>query len=650
MKDKKKSGFSPSSHSTVDQSVVSDQSDLKKLVEQGSWPQVETLLLKQRSEKKVQAREINDLFKKAVRASRDGNLKEAALLHCRLLAMDPFHAEGLRNGSIVMRWLSAIGMANDWCKRYLEIRPDCPIGLNTYGTILNDIGDAKGALAAYEKSLKISPDRGEVNSNIAGIYHFYGDIDKAYIYSTKALQLLPDEKTILLDHLIFARRAFALQDIEGIDWFALISDMPTQSIRHIFLQTLVCCESIDDQLKQFSLQKHWSDGLPRDQKGGDYTVHSDFIRKRLSRGFRIKIGFISGDFREHSVARFIWPLFKYLSRDKFQLYGYSTSLCSQSWSNHFDGYSEKLTDVSQLDASELCKIIRSDEIDVLFDLTGFTRGSRTGVLASRCAPFQVAWLGYPGSTGLAEMDYLFTDAYMAPEHKQLTTEKMLLTAGSSICIESLEEIPISPILPSDLRGYLTFGSLNNPYKFNRSMLKRWAQVVSKVEGSRVILVRKEYSSAILRKNITRFMSDHGIAPDRIFFYDNKLAGRHYLDCYNEIDISLDTYPVTGGTTTLDALWMGVPVVSLIGAALHQRVSSAILRRAGCADLVACNNDEFLNIALSLSQDTARREYLRFNLRQQIKDSDLCNTEGFCLEFGRTMLNLIYSVTECSLVT
>lgn len=636
MPKKKKLGFSSSPN------LIVDQPELRKCVEEGSWLQVENLLLQQIPNKKVEGSEIRDLFNQALLACQKNQLKDSAFLHCRLLAKDPFHADGLRNGAVVMRWLGAIGMAHNWCKRYLEIRPDCSSGLNTYGTILNDMGRYREALSTYEKALAISPDKGELHTNLAGIFHYYGVIDKAYIHSTMALNLLPESNTALLDHLIYARRVFALQDIERIDWFSLISTMPSQAIRHIFLQTLVLCESTEDQVKQLAIQKKWSDGLLRDQKGKNYSLTDQSICKRIKANSRIRIGFVSGDFRDHSVARFIWPLFKYLDRSKFCLYGYSTTLASRQWIDHFDSYSEKLADISAIDASEMCNLIRSDEIDILFDLTGFTAGSRTGALASRCAPFQLSWLGYPGSTGIPEMDYLFTDAYMAPKQDNLLSERVLLTAGSSICIESLDEIPITPVLPSDLRGYMTFGSLNNPYKFNRKTLKAWAQILSKVTNSCLLLVRKEYSSVILRNNIKAFMADCGVSGDRIYFYDNRLAGRNYLDCYNEIDITLDTYPVTGGTTTLDALWMGVPVVSLVGSALHQRVSSAILHHAGCDDLIAHSLEEFEAIAVGLCKNRLRREQLRFDLRQQLKDSLLCDPKLFCVEFARTMTNLLSS--------
>ena len=637
-------GFSESFSKAKKQKRSETNSKLRSLIEKGLWrdiekfyTQIKPINLKQKKQ------HVQTLFNKAASAAQSGRLTDSALLHCELIGIEPDYAEGLRNGAIVMRWIGAYEMAMSWIKRYVDLKPECPEGHNTLGTVFNDIGKSKEAFLCYKKALTIKPNYGEAHSNIANIYHINGDIDNAYIHSSHALALMPNNRSIILDHLIYSRRACALDDIERINWFTLATSMPSHSLRNIFLQTLVSCASDDDSPKQFKILEKWSNGLSRDGKG-DECIKETYLKKLLKRN-HIKIGFISGDFRNHSVARFIWPLFKYLPRNKVRLYGYSTTAWSQEWGMHFEDVGEVLADVSKCDQSELCEIIRNDELNVLVDLTGFTKGSRTGALANRCAPVQITWLGYPGTTSVNEIDYIFTDSFQAPTSEALVSEKLLVSNGTSVCIENLPEVNIGKELPSTIRGYITFGSLNNPYKFNRETLKAWAEIMMQSNGSKILLIRREYSSFLLRENIRCVMAKYGVDPDRIIFFDNRFAKRNYLDCYNEIDISLDTYPVTGGTTTIDSLWMGVPVVSMEGNSIHQRISSAILRHAGCSELIANNYAEFTQIALSLCQDINQRIYLRSTLREQLKTSELCNVDKFTKDFYEAIESTWISLTN-----
>ena len=632
MNRKNEKGFSESSIPKNEKAEINTkENQLKVLATQGLWKDIEQHYINTISENSKQKKQqIQSLFNKAAATAQSAQLQESALLHCKLIGLAPDHAEGLRNGAIVMRWIGAYKMAMSWMERYLKLKPNCPIGHNTLGTILNDIGESEKAFLCYQKSLSIKSDLGEAHSNIANIYHIKGNIDNAYIHSSHAISLLPNEKSAILDHLIYSRRACALDDIEKINWFTLAESMPSHLISNISLQMLVSCKNDDDCIKQKLILEKWARDLPRDSKGNEY-LNKPYLKKLLGRK-ELRIGFISGDFRDHSVARFIWPLFKHLPRNKLQLFAYSTTAWSTDWNEQFISSGEKIEDVSKLDRSTLCNKIRKDELNILFDLTGFTKGSRTGALANRCAPIQATWLGYPGTTSVKEIDYIFTDSYQAPTSKELISEKLLISNGTSICFESLPEIKITEKLPTSYRNYITFGSLNNPYKFNNETLKCWANVMLQSNNSHLMLVRREYSSYLLRKNIRRRMEEYGIEPNRIIFFDNHLAKRNYLDCYNEIDISLDTYPVTGGTTTVDSLWMGVPVVSIEGNSIHQRISSAILRHAGYAELIATTYMEFKEIALDLCQDVNKRRHLRRTLREQVKNSKLCNSEEFSKDF------------------
>lgn len=242
----------------------------------------------------------------------------------------------------------------------------------------------------------------------------------------------------------------------------------------------------------------------------------------------LRIGFVSADFRDHSVARFIWPLFEHLDRSRFELFGYSTYLSNDSWRARFDQSATAMRDVGALSPQELSRTIQNDGIHILFDLTGFTKGSRTGSFAWRAAPAQVSWLGFPGSSGLPQMDYLFLDRYLTPADPSLISEQPLISRGTTVCFSQIDEVPITPIIPELKRGYLTIGTLNNSYKITRSTLARWACVMKSFPTSRFLFVRREFQSYWLRENILMEFEHNEIERSRIHFFNNRLAGRHYL--------------------------------------------------------------------------------------------------------------------------
>jgi predicted O-linked N-acetylglucosamine transferase (SPINDLY family) len=456
------------------------------------------------------------------------------------------------------------------------------------------------------------------------------------------VQLAPDRDGILLDYMTQLRRVCAFDRLDRINWWSLFQRIPPDSISSVFLQVLVLTETLEDQHRLLELVNHWGNCqralAGTNSKGNELKLPTDS-------NIPLRVGFISADFRDHSVARFIWPLFEHLSPKQFLLYGYSTYTIQDEWRQRFNEKAAGMRDVGHCSPLELQKSIQNDGIHILFDLTGFTRGSRTGQIAWRSSPVQISWLGYPGSSGLPEMDYLFLDRYLTPPDLSLIRERPLVSPGTTVCFSQIDEVAITPTIPELVRGYLTIGSLNNSYKITRPTIARWASVLAKLPSAHFLFVRREFQSHYLRENIATEFERNGINRDRIHFFNNSLARRHYLDCYNEIDISLDTYPVTGGTTTTDALWMGVPVVGLEGPNVHQRVCSAILHHAGHPEWVAHKEEEFVRIALDLASDQRLRIELRQSLRQQLKASKLCDTKQFAIDFGQSLNQLRTMTTE-----
>jgi predicted O-linked N-acetylglucosamine transferase (SPINDLY family) len=277
-------------------------------------------------------------------------------------------------------------------------------------------------------------------------------------------------------------------------------------------------------------------------------------------------------------------------------------------------------------------MIADDDLDMLIELGGSTHMNKLDVMAYRPARLTASWLGYPHSAGLETIDYIVTDPYMTPKDPRLLIEKPMVMPHTWLALgrgQFREKPEVETTTPEERNGFVTFGTANNPNKYGPEMLRTWARAVAATPNSQFLFVRPEGGTRSFRENMQARFAAEGVAPERVRF--QAVRGAH-LPFYNEIDIALDTFPLTGGTTTCETLWMGVPVVSLIGEALFERLSYSILSNAGLGDLAVNTTDEFIATAVKLAGDPARRMVLRATLREQLKASPLGRTDLFAKDF------------------
>lgn len=351
---------------------------------------------------------------------------------------------------------------------------------------------------------------------------------------------------------------------------------------------------------------------------------------------KLRIGFMSSDLRMHPVAYFSLPLFQHYPRERFEVYCYSF------YQGQADQLQSRITemvdvfrwnpDITDRDAAEM---ICADQLDMLIELGGSTHMNKLNVMAWKPAPLQASWLGYPHSAGLSTIDHLIIDPYLLPPRPELLIEQPLMMPSSWIAMGELAfpDRPMTDEPPVVKNGYVTFGTANNPYKYSREMVRHWARVVAAVPHSRFMLVRPEGGTQAFRDNISAIFEEEGVSRDRLRF--EAVRGQH-MPFYNEMDISLDTFPQTGGTTTCESLWMGVPVVTLVGPGLFERLSCSILGNSGLHDLCTADLDGYLNAAVKLAGDVERLRKLRRTLRPTLKASRLGQTQQFAVDFFRML--------------
>ena len=341
---------------------------------------------------------------------------------------------------------------------------------------------------------------------------------------------------------------------------------------------------------------------------------------------RLRIGYVSPDFQTHVQSLFTIPLLQNHDHGRFEIFCYSSADKSTRETTRIRGYADVWRDVGALSDAALAEVIRRDRIDILVDLSMHMIGRRMLTFARRPAPIQLCWLAYPGTTGLETMDYRLSDPYLDPldENTLPYSEQTLRLPDTFWCYDPLTDVPEVSASPALATGRVTFGCLNHFRKINDRVLRLWAEVLLAVPKSRLLLLAPAKSG---RAHVCSAFERAGVERDRLEFVDR--SGRlDYLNRYREIDICLDTFPYNGHTTSLDALWMGVPTVTLVGETVVGRAGLCQAMNVGLPELIATTPEEYVRAACSLAENLEQLAELRRTLRERTEQSPLMDGPRF----------------------
>lgn len=348
---------------------------------------------------------------------------------------------------------------------------------------------------------------------------------------------------------------------------------------------------------------------------------------------KIRVGFVSSDLRHHPVSYFTLPLLEGYDRNRFEIYCYSWfTRAEDAVQKHITRIVDGFRLRPNIGARDAAQLIADDQVDVLFELGGSTDMNKLEVMSWRPALRQGSWLGYPHSAGLETIDRILVDPFLKPPIPELLIEKPFELAHSWVTLGRLgfdNREAITPGTPEERKGHLTFGTANACYKYNRELLQAWAEILRRVEGSRFVFLRPEGAVPAFVANVRRHFEDHGVAGDRVEFI--AVRGTH-MRHYNEIDIALDTFPHVGGTTTCESLWMAVPTITCFGEAFFERMSYSNLNNAGLGDLCAPTREGYVDIAIALAADGARRAELRRTMRERLRAHPIGSADIFVADF------------------
>jgi predicted O-linked N-acetylglucosamine transferase (SPINDLY family) len=347
-------------------------------------------------------------------------------------------------------------------------------------------------------------------------------------------------------------------------------------------------------------------------------------------GHRLRIGYLSGDLCRHPVACFVEPILVHRDRARFEIFCYHTGADEDEVSARLKALADHWRSVGSLTEDALEETLRADRLDLLVELSGYTDGHRLGVVARRVAPVQVSYIGYPNTTGLAAVDYRITDARADPPGAadELHTERLVRLPESFLCYAPPFTGAVTVVPPLRERGCVTFASFNNLAKLSQPLVDLWARVLGAAPGSRLYVKTKGLQDPGLQAQLLDRFRSAGIGSERIVLSPPQNSMEEHFGSYAAVDIALDTFPYHGTTTTMDALWMGVPVVTLAGDRHAARVSVSILSAIGLEDLIARSPDEYVDIARRLAHDPARLQALRGSLRERLARSTLLDGARF----------------------
>jgi predicted O-linked N-acetylglucosamine transferase (SPINDLY family) len=359
---------------------------------------------------------------------------------------------------------------------------------------------------------------------------------------------------------------------------------------------------------------------------------------------KIRVGFVSADFWDHPVATFMEPFFREFDRSKFEVFIYSDLQRSPTAvTQRLRGFATAWRDTVTLDIHALAKMMHEDSLDVLFDLAGHTAHNRMDLFALKPAPVQISYLGYPCTTGLPTIEYRITDAVADPVGKteHLHSEKLVYLPDCAWCFEAPEGAPGVAPLPAIQSGHITFGCFNNMAKWNTDLYEMWIAILNEVPDSRLRLKARTLLDAPVRTELVEFFKSKGIEEARLEFSGHTPSIAQHLAEYNKVDIALDSYPYHGTTTTCEAMWMGVPVVTLCGNFHLARVGASLLAAVGLSELVADSRENYVQVSAKFASDREKLAQLRAGFRERMLASPLMNAKAFAQNMG----NLIESAVK-----
>jgi protein O-GlcNAc transferase len=568
------------------------------------------------------AEQLRAAFDAGIAAHRDGRPGDAETAFRRVLALVPGHPDALHLLGLALHFQgrsaegiesirraiavfpgnpayynnlgNALADINDWreaesaYRRATEVRPDYPVAWQALGTMAMTTRHPREAIELFAKALAADPSYASAENGIGNAYLSLGEVEDALRHYHAAVRLNADDTSAVSNVLMCAHYDPRATDAGIIE------------AHRAWGQRMVAA-------------------LPRRSVPSVVDRNPDRM---------LRIGYVSADFRRHSVAYFIEPVIAAHDRSAVEVTLYADTLRPDAVTERFRASADRWRDIRRVADDAVARAIEADRIDILVDLSGHTSGNRLGIFARKPAPIQASWIGYPGVTGLPIIDWRMTDAIADPVGSGADEgpETLFRLPEGFLCYRPPDDAPA--IAPRPTGGPVTFASFNVLAKISSVTIALWSRVLKAAPGSRLLLKAEAFDDPGARERIVHAFADQGVSAERLDLIGFVVDPAAHLATYNRVDIALDPAPYNGTTTTMEALWMGVPAVTLRGDRHAGRVGASLLTRAGLGELIASTEDNFVRIAAGLAADRARLAGLRANMRVRLTATTLIDASRF----------------------
>jgi predicted O-linked N-acetylglucosamine transferase (SPINDLY family) len=548
-------------------------------------------------------------------------LNDTIACYKRAVQAWPFFAEAHREAGHVFRSLGQLQPALLAYRQAFQCKPDDPDILTQLGSIAVHMSQFKDAQGFFRNALKANPSHAEAHHGLGMAYTFQGKIDEAEQCFREACRLSPNFAVPRYNlglalqsqgNIVEARKY--LQEAVRLN--------PADPVAHGSLLSSMNCDPEVDNVTLLAEHVRWAEKhAPPSSTWPVYDQSPDPSRT-------LRVGYLSPDFRLHAVAYFMEPILAHHNRRQIESYCYADVAAPDSMTQHLQSRAHQWRQTANMPHDVLFNGIRQDKIDILVDLAGHMGNNRLQLFARKPAPIQVSYLGYPATTGLKAIDYRIVDAVTDPPGESVThSEELMRLPDIFCCYLGPPHLPLETSPPSQRTGTVTFGSLHKLEKINDQVVELWCAILKDLPTARLLMGRDTLQGKTIERLLTRF-TDRGIDRSRVVLRQANSFSFQHMQLYDEIDVSLDTFPWSGHTTACESLWMGVPVVTLRGKRFAGRMVASVLTCLGLKELIAETPEEYRRLAVKLANDLPRLAHLRGRLRSMMVQSPLCDGPAF----------------------
>ena len=562
----------------------------------------------------------------------ENKLEEAVNYHQKAIEINPSYAEGYNNLAVALQKLKRLDEAVNNYKIALKLKPNFTQVYNNLATALKYLNKFDEALINCKKAINLKPDFADAHNNLGTILKDLNRMEESCECLNKAIKLKTDYAEAYYNLGIVLKKLGKIEEsIENYQKAVKIKPDYHEAYNN-YLFNLHYLTKYDDQY-YITVAKKFRHSLKKIEN----NLCIPYQYKKHPK--KIKIGFISGDFKEHPVGFFLSDTLKYLKKN-FELFAYSNSKKKDNLTIKIKSHFTNWCEIVDLNDLEVINKIRKDGINVLFDLSGHSAHNRLPIFINKPAPVQVSWVGHLASTGIPEIDYIMGDPYVTPPESKNQFVENILRLPNIWCCLSKPDFKVKKIefTPATKNGFITFGCFNNLYKLNEKVINLWAKILDSVPNSRLILKNSMLKNKHIKKKIIDQFEKYKINIEKLVL-EKGSSRKELLESYNKIDITLDPFPYSGGTSSFESIWMAVPVLTKKGSKFISCTAESINRNMGMSDWIANDENEYIIKAIEFSRNLKQLSKIKKKLILVTPESPLFNASLFAEQFKNLILQI-----------